>query len=358
VIRVMVVDDSPLVRKIVTDILSAQPDIGVCATAPSGELALHKLERSQPDVVTMDINMPGMGGLAAIRQIMGSRPTPVIVLSAFAHRGAEHTLQALEAGAVDFVLKPSVSISGGVAQVARELVEKIRQAAQIDLAPLAPPAPAAAEPRAEAPAPAPAPAPVALRPVEIVAIGASTGGPAALKVVLQSLPEDLPVGVVVVQHMPVLFTRPFAEHLDAICQVAVKEAEHGDEIVDGRVLVAPGDRHMTVTREGGRPRVLLNQDEPVGGHRPSVDVLVRSVAREYGCRAIGVIMTGMGKDGAQGIGELRDQGGYVIAQDSATSVVFGMNGEVVRRGAAHAVVPVSTIAGAILSRIQSPAAAG
>jgi len=352
----MVVDDSPLVRKIVTDILSAQPDIGVCATAPSGELALHKLERSQPDVVTMDISMPGMGGLAAIRQIMGSRPTPVIVLSAFAHRGAEHTLQALEAGAVDFVLKPSVSISGGVAQVARELVDKIRQAAQINLGLLAPPppAPGAADPRGEAAAPTPA----LLRPVEIVAIGASTGGPAALKVVLQSLPEDLPVGVVVVQHMPVLFTRPFAEHLDAICRVAVKEAEHGDEIVDGRVLVAPGDRHMTVTREGGRPRVLLNQDEPVGGHRPSVDVLVRSVAREYGCRAIGVIMTGMGKDGAQGIGELRDQGGYVIAQDSATSVVFGMNGEVVRRGAAHAVVPVSAIAGAILSRIHSPEAAG
>jgi len=356
VIRVMVVDDSPLVRKIVTDILSAQPDIGVCATAPSGELALHKLERSQPDVVTMDISMPGMGGLAAIRQIMGSRPTPVIVLSAFAHRGAEHTLQALEAGAVDFVLKPSVSISGGVAQVARELVDKIRQAAQINLGLLAPPppAPGASDPRGEAAAPTPA----LLRPVEIVAIGASTGGPAALKVVLQSLPEDLPVGVVVVQHMPVLFTRPFAEHLDAICRVAVKEAEHGDEIVDGRVLVAPGDRHMTVTREGGRPRVLLNQDEPVGGHRPSVDVLVRSVAREYGCRAIGVIMTGMGKDGAQGIGELRDQGGYVIAQDSATSVVFGMNGEVVRRGAAHAVVPVSAIAGAILSRIHSPEAAG
>ncbi len=158
--------------------------------------------------------------------------------------------------------------------------------------------------------------------------------------------------------MPVMFTKAFAEHLDSICQVAVKEAEHGDEIVDGRVLIAPGDRHMTVTRDGGRPRVLLSQEEPVGGHRPSVDVLMHSVAREYGCRAIGVIMTGMGKDGAQGIGELRDQGGYVIAQDSATSVVFGMNGEVVRRGSAHEVVPVSAIAGAILSRIHAPAAAG
>ncbi len=190
-----------------------------------------------------------------------------------------------------------------------------------------------------------------------MAVGASTGGPAALKVVLQELPEDLPVSVTIVQHMPPMFTKAFAEHLNGICRVKVKEAEDGDEIVDGRVLIAPGDHHMTVTRDGGRPRVLLNQNDLVSGHRPSVDVLMRSVAREYGCRAIGVIMTGMGKDGAQGIGELKEQGGYVIAQDSESSVVFGMNGEVVRRGHAHQVVPVSGIAGAIVSRIQAATAA-
>jgi two-component system chemotaxis response regulator CheB len=342
----MVVDDSALVRRIATDILTADPEITVVATAAQAEFALMKLDKEKPDVITLDLEMPGMGGLEAIRQIMATRPTPIIVLSAHAQRGAELTLQALDLGAVDFVLKPSTSLSGGIDTIARELTEKVKDAARIVFhAPVAP---------------VPAPA-VPARPVrsfgegtecELVAIGTSTGGPVALKTVLSMLPGDLPVGLVVVQHMPPVFTKAFAERLDSSCQLSVKEAENGDAILPGRVLLAPGNWHMTVSKFGTEPHVSLNQAENVNGHRPSVDILMHSVAMEYGSRAVGVIMTGMGKDGAEGLRELHRRGGHVIAQDKDSSVIYGMNREVVQNGSADDVVPVNDIAQRIVDLLK------
>ena len=373
--RVMVVDDSALVRRIVSDILSTDPDLEVVATAAQAEFALAKLEREKPDVITLDLEMPGMGGLEAIRHIMATRPTPIVVLSSHAQRGAERTLQALDLGAVDFVLKPSAGLSGGVTDVAAELTGKVKSAAKaassaartatrtgaaaMEAPPVAQPAsgaeraPYAAERAQYAAERAPYAAERAQYAAEIVAIGTSTGGPVALKTVLAMLPADLPVGVVVVQHMPAVFTRAFADRLDACCAVAVKEAEHGDLILPGRVLIAPGGWHMKVSRFGGEPRVLLDQNAAVNGHRPSVDVLVRSVAAEYGGSAVGVIMTGMGRDGADGLHGLRARGGHVIAQDRDTSVIYGMNREVIEGGDADEVAPVEQIAGRIVAALRA-----
>jgi two-component system chemotaxis response regulator CheB len=346
----MIVDDSPLVRKIATDILSADAEISVVATAAQGEFALQKLTRDLPDVITLDMEMPGMGGLATIRQIMALRPTPIIVMSAHAAKGADLTLQALELGAVDFVLKPSNSLSGGIPAISRELLEKVKNSSRIIVrAPQGlPQQPREPSPHPELPAGGPASrgrgGERANEKYDLIAIGTSTGGPVALKTVLSKLPAELPVGVVVVQHMPPVFTKAFADRLDACCSVRVKEAENGDLIVPGQVLLAPGNWHMTVTRFGAKPHVELTQEENVNGHRPSVDVLLHSVAQEYRGRAVGVIMTGMGKDGAQGMGELRRRGGHIIAQDKATSVVYGMNREVVQNGDADEVVSVEAIA--------------
>jgi two-component system, chemotaxis family, protein-glutamate methylesterase/glutaminase len=378
-IRVMVVDDSALVRRIATDILTSDPEIQVVATAAQAEFALPKLDKERPDVITLDMEMPGMGGLEAIRRIMATQPTPIIVLSAHAQKGAELTLQALDLGAVDFVLKPSTSLSGGIAAISAELIEKVKNASKITFAGARAPAvghpeaPSRSEPGAAArerpsqrsaapfqrePERSPLPSMAAVHgplPFDLIAIGTSTGGPVALKTVLQMLPGDIPVGVVVVQHMPPVFTKAFAERLDGCCAVEVKEAEHGDAIVPGRVLLAPGNWHMTVSRFGAEPRVQLNQNENVNGHRPSVDVLMHSVALEYGSKAVGVIMTGMGKDGADGLHALAKRGGHVIAQDKDSSVIFGMNREVVQAGDAHEVVPVDTIAVRIVEALRGNA---
>ena len=366
-IRVMVVDDSALVRKIASDVLSSDPEIVVAATASTAEIAIARLDRERPDVITLDLEMPGMGGLEAIRRIMSLRPTPIVVMSAHAKKGADLTIRALEAGAVDFVLKPSSSLSGGIPAIARELTEKVRDAARVvvglqgdtDIAPETAaetpyPAAVAAAPTVSPAAPA---CPLEAENCDLVAIGTSTGGPVALKTVLSRLPKDFPVGVVVVQHMPPVFTKAFAERLDACCAVRVKEAENGDPILPARVLIAPGNWHMTVSRLGGEPRVLLNQEDAINGHRPSVDALMRSVAREYGPRACGVIMTGMGRDGADGLHELRARGGRVIAQDKGTSVIYGMNKEVIQNGDAHEVAPVDQIASRLRDYVCGRAAA-
>ena len=356
-IRVMVVDDSPLVRKIATDILSSDPGIEVAATAATAEFALNKLERDRPDVITMDMEMPGMGGLEAIRQIMIRRPTPIIVLSAHARKGAELTLQALEAGAVEFVLKPTTSLSGGLDSVARELIEKVRGANGV----AAKPVQARTEgerlqvekPRRAARARSGRIHRKDRGGYELVSIGTSTGGPVALKTMLSQLPGDFSLPIVVIQHMPSVFTKAFAERLDSCCALSVKEAEDADSILPGRVLIAPGGYHMTVDRHNALPKVLLNRREPVSGHRPSVDVLMHSVAREYGPQAIGVIMTGMGKDGAAGIRELHQKGGYVIAQDRDSSVIFGMNREVIQNGHADKIARLDGIPDALMERTGS-----
>ncbi|UCF99981.1 MAG: chemotaxis response regulator protein-glutamate methylesterase [Spirochaetaceae bacterium] len=354
-IRVMVVDDSPLVRKIASDILNSDPQIEVIATAAKAEFALNKLERVRPDVITMDIEMPGIGGLAAIREIMRSRPVPTIVLSAHAKRGAELTLQALEAGAVDFMLKPTPSLSGGLDAVARELIEKVKSACSIDLKPTEESSKPEPERRRENRSERPAD--VLSSRFDLVAIGTSTGGPVALKSVLSVLPESFPLPIVVVQHMPPLFTKAFAERLNGTCVLDVKEAEDGDPILPGQVLIAPGNYHMVVLRNSREPLVGLNQRELVCGHRPSVDVLMHSVAKEYGSQAIAVIMTGMGRDGAAGIRELRKTGGYVVAQDKETSVIFGMNREVILNGDADAVVPLQRISDHLLDCVYERALA-
>ena len=351
-IRVMVVDDSPLVRKIATDILNSDPEIEVVATASTAEFALKKLSRVNPDVITMDIEMPGMGGIEAIRRIMSERPTPIVVLSAFAKRGAELTLQALESGAVDFILKPSFSMSGGINDISSELIEKVRNAARIEVSKI--------KDTLEG---------KHVRSVsysgivkktgndfkgsdyKIVAFGTSTGGPVALKEVLSKLPQNFPVGIVVVQHMPPVFTRAFAGRLDSICQLEVREAIDGDLILPGRVLIAPGDYHMTVLKDSDKSFVKLHKWDPVSGHRPSVDVLMHSVAREYGSSAIAVIMTGMGRDGAEGIKELKSRGGWIISQDRDSSVIFGMNGEVIKNGDADEIVPLNCIADSLIKKV-------
>lgn len=368
-IRVMIVDDSPLVRKIAGDILTAEPDIEVVATAATAEFALNKLERDRPDVVTMDIEMPGIGGLEAIRRIMVRRPTPVLVLSSHARKGADYTLQALEAGAIDFVLKPTSSLSGGLNQVARELKEKVRQAAQtpISMKQYSTPGetdsvdgtsthrrPAQADVSVKTAPPISRPAGAGR--IDIVAIGTSTGGPVALKTVLEGIPADFPLPVVVVQHMPPIFTKAFADRLDACSSLSVKEAEDGDPLLPGTALIAPGDYHMTVVRSFPQPHVSLSQSRQVSGHRPSVDVLMHSVAREYGSSAVGVIMTGMGKDGADGIRELHRRGGFIVAQDKDSSVIFGMNREVILNGDADAITPVHQMA-EILRRLAATYAA-
>ncbi len=354
-ITVMIVDDSPLVRKIAADILEDDPEVTVVATASSAEIALRKLAKFHPDVITMDIEMPGMGGLQAIREIMSKRPTPVIVLSAFAKRGAELTLQALENGAVDFIAKPTISLSGGLNEIARDLVEKIKHASRIKVEKLEISREQEEKSNlllleAKKERRRPAIKPGGSR--DIVAIGTSTGGPVALKTVLSKLPEDFPTGIVVVQHMPPVFTKAFADRLDSLCSISVREAKNGDEILPGRALIAPGDYHMTVTRFNTSPKVTLHRWEPVSGHRPSVDVLMHSVAREYGHHAIGVIMTGMGKDGAEGVKEMRKKGAHIIAQDKESSVIFGMNAEVVKNGDADEIISVYDIADSLIQQVE------
>jgi two-component system, chemotaxis family, protein-glutamate methylesterase/glutaminase len=343
-IRVLVVDDSPLARKVLSDVLSAVS--GVCvSTASNAEIALARLHSVRPHVITMDIEMPGMGGLEAIGRIMAERPTPIVVLSAFAQRGAELTLQALERGAVDFIPKPSASASGGIASIAAELAEKVVQASTIDIGSFLKRRGADGRSVREAHG---AQA-VLARPAErqldfdIVAIGTSTGGPPALKTVLSRIPAGFPTGIVIVQHMPPVFTKAFAERLDSQCAIRVAEARDGGIVLPGHAYIAPGDYHLRIVRTAEGPCATLDRAAPVNGHRPSVDVLMRAVAEQYGARSVAVIMTGMGKDGAEGIRELKRLGGRVIAQDKETSVIFGMNREVIQAGNANIVVPVEAI---------------
>ena len=355
-IKVMVIDDSPLVRKIASDILNIDPEIEVIATASSAEIALRRLESMKPDVITMDIEMPGMGGLAATKKIMSENPIPIIILSAFAKHGAELTLQALDNGAVDFIAKPEDSLSGGIGAIAKELIEKVKHVVKIRVGKIESGlTDRISEEDSVSEKRRPFNKSASLKETsdwDIIAIGTSTGGPVALKTVLRGFPEDLPVGIVVVQHMPPVFTKAFADRLNSICSIEVKEAQDGDLILPGRALIAPGDFHMTVTQYNTRPKIMLHKWAPVSGHRPSVDVLMHSIAREYAQRAIAVIMTGMGKDGSEGIAELKDKGGYIVAQDQESSVIFGMNREVIRNGDADEIVPVERIPKAILERVS------
>ena len=351
-IRVMVVDDSPLARKVTSEILEQDPGITVVATAASAEIALRKLEQLKPDVVTMDLEMPGIDGLEAIRRIMRNRPVPVVVLSAFAVDGADLTIRALEAGAVDFVTKPRAGRAAAIADIAAELKSAVIQASLIDPKPVKEISgsvqgfetlsmPASIGKRAETR-------------YEVVALGASAGGPVAVKEVLRRLPGHFPIGILIVLHMPPVFTAAYADRLDTLCALSVREAAAGDRLLPGTALLAPGNQHMSLERKGTEVRVRLERSEPVSGHRPSVDVLMSSVAEVFGARALGVIMTGMGRDGAGGIARMKERGGYVIAQDQASSTIFGMNRTVIENGDADEVVCLDSVAERIMRLCLSP----
>ncbi len=334
-ISVLVVDDSPVVRQVLSQLLTADPFIGEVDTAPSAGVALRKIRKRDPDVVTMDVEMPGTDGLAALEEIMATAPRPVIMVSAVTHEGAEKTLRALSIGAVDFIPKPGGPRSRDIAQIATELREKIRAVApsKAKLARRRPRPGPGAEPK---PPPAPRPAVKRVcrgRPLpHVVAVGASTGGTDAILQVLLRLPADFPVGVLVVQHMPEGFTRSFARRLDELCPLEVKEAANHDLVQPGRVLLAPGHSHMVLQRDDDMLFVELSRAPEVNGHRPSVDVLFDSVADVCQNRSVAVLLTGMGRDGASGMRRIHDAGALTMAQDQESCVVFGMPKVAIQEG--------------------------
>ncbi len=343
-IRALVVDDSAFMRKLIARILG-QGGVEVLGVARDGAEALRRVAELQPDVVTLDVEMPRMGGLEALRAIMRERPTPCIMLSAFTPRGAEATLQALEAGAFDFVQKPSGSISMDLERVAGELLGKIRAAHRVNLGLLAlrqPPPPAP-------PAPA-APDTAAVR--NVVVVACSTGGPRALSELIPALPGGLAASVLVVQHMSAGFTKSLAARLDGASALTVREAAEGELLANGRVLLAPGDWHMTLQVSPQGWRVALDQRPPQQGVRPAADPLFISAARAFGPRCLAVVMTGMGQDGTQGLRAVKAAGGSSLVQDEASCVVYGMPRHAIEAGLADTVAPLSGLAQAIVGHLQ------
>lgn len=347
-VRVLVVDDSAFMRKVLSDLLQSDPSITVIATARDGQDAVEKSVQLEPDVITLDIEMPKLDGYGALREIMARRPTPVVMVSSLTREGAEATVRALALGAVDFVAKPSGSISLNMHVAREELVAKVKAAAGAtpryrrvlgDLPPL----------RREARTARALPAEPGSLPRRLVVIGCSTGGPGALHQIIPKLPADLPAAVLVVQHMPAGFTRSLANRLDEISAIPVREAQEGDRLAAGLVLVAPGGYHMLVSECG---IVHLNQDAPLHGVRPAVDKTFESVVPLFQTRMVGVILTGMGYDGARGMVALKKQGGKTIAEDASTCVVYGMPKVVVEMGAADQVLPVHEIADAIVRMVR------
>jgi two-component system, chemotaxis family, protein-glutamate methylesterase/glutaminase len=345
-IRVLVVDDAVVARRLVADVLGGAPGIEVVGTASDGRLALAKLAATNPDVVILDVEMPVMDGMATLAAIRRERPRlPVIMFSTLTERGAAATLEALALGAADYVTKPASAGSAGLAmeRVREELIPKVR--AVTGRLPR-PGAAASAGPRVAWPARPP-------QQPEIVAVGTSTGGPNALAALLAALPADLGVPLVVVQHMPPVFTRLLAERLAGKCRLRVAEGVAGASLEPGQVWIAPGDHHMLVVREGTAVRLATNQDPQENSCRPAVDVLFRSVAAAYGGRGLAVVLTGMGQDGLRGCERLREAGGQVLAQDEASSVVWGMPGFVARAGLAERVLPLGQIADEIVRRVRA-----
>lgn len=345
-IRVLVVDDSALIRNLLTKILGEAEGIEVVGQAADPFIARDKIKALNPDVLTLDVEMPRMDGLTFLRNLMRLRPMPVVMVSTLTEQGAAVTLEALSLGAVDFVAKPKIDVSHCLEDYADELISKVRTAARVQVKPLvqlADPEPVYS-----------ADAVISATPGrhfqttdKIIAIGASTGGTEAIKDVLMGFPPDAP-GTVIAQHIPSGFSAAFADRLNRLVAVTVKEAEDGDQVLPGHVFIAPGDRHLLLTRSGARYVCRLCDGKPVNRHRPSVDVLFRSVLQSAGNNAVAAILTGMGADGAEGLLELRNGGVHTIAQDEASSVVWGMPGEAVKRGGAEEVLPLSKIAASLL----------
>jgi two-component system, chemotaxis family, protein-glutamate methylesterase/glutaminase len=352
-IKTLIVDDSALVRKLLTEMLSKDREIEIVGTAADPYAAREKIKQLNPDVITLDVEMPRMDGITFLENLMRLRPMPVVMVSSLTQHGAEITLRALELGAVDFVSKPKVDVAGSLVQYADELIAKIRMAAS-----------ARVNPRAAAPKPmlqkvderrsadAVLPAKVGHRVLRttdrVIAIGASTGGTEAIRELLEALPADAPA-VVISQHIPAAFSKPFAERVNRSSAMSVCEAQDGQYILPGHVYIAPGDRHLLVERDGARYRCRLSDGPHVNRHRPSVDVMFRSVAQNVGPNATGVILTGMGDDGARGLKEMLEAGAGTIAQDEASSVVWGMPGAAFKMGAAEHVLPLHRIPSQILA---------
>lgn len=335
-VRVLVVDDSALVRQILAKGLSMDPEIEVVGTASDPYIARDKILQLRPDVLTLDVEMPRMDGLEFLKKLMPQYPIPVIMVSALTQRGSQITLEALSSGAVDFVVKPAADVSRQLLGMMQELQKKVKMAATVDVSHWKNPEKVRRiikKVKSEA---------LAVTTDKVIAIGASTGGTEALRKVLMAMPSNTP-GTVIVQHMPAGFTKMFAKRLNELCEMEVKEAENNDRVMTGRVLVAPGDYHMQLIRSGGEYRIILKKGDPVCGHRPSVEVLFNSVAKSAGSNAIGVMLTGMGHDGADAMVAMRQAGARTMAQDEATSVVFGMPKEAYLRGGAEKLVPLDEI---------------
>lgn len=339
-IKVLIVDDSAVVRKILSTGLSKYPDIEVVGTAPDPFVARDKIVTLKPDVVTLDVEMPRMDGISFLQRLMAYYPLPVIMVSSLTQSGCETTLKALEVGAVDFVAKPTMDVSTSLNDVMDELAEKIRTSVRVKIKKKVLKTTDTKRPQTSHA--------LIKTTHKIVAIGASTGGTEALKEVLTQMPPNAP-GIVIVQHMPALFTKAFADRLNTLCAIRVSEAKDGESVVPGMALIAPGGYHMALNRSGARYYVTINQDPPVRRHRPSVEVLFESVAKYAGANAIGVIMTGMGDDGACGLLKMKEAGANTIAQDEESCVVFGMPKEAIKLGAAEKIVSLEKIPSAILS---------
>ncbi|HEX9111018.1 MAG TPA: chemotaxis response regulator protein-glutamate methylesterase [Terriglobales bacterium] len=341
-VRVFIVDDSAVTRRLLIEALASDPEIEVAGTAGNGTLALARIPEVQPDLITLDIEMPGMDGLATITEIRKLYPKlPVIMFSSLTERGAAATLDALARGASDYVTKPTNagSVEGARARARQELIPKIKSLCAV---------------RGKFPQPLPSPAVVPFRApvrIDIVAIGTSTGGPNALAELIPQFPADFPVPIVIVQHMPPLFTRLLADRLNRAARLTVQEGQEGNRVERGQVWIAPGDQHMTVARKGADVVLALTQYPPENFCRPAVDVLFRSVAQTYGANVLAVVLTGMGSDGTRGAHVIRDAGGEVIVQDEATSVVWGMPGSVVAASLADRICPLTNIVPEVVRRV-------
>ncbi len=345
-IKVLVVDDSAVVRQVLSQLLKADPNIEVLAAVADPLFAMERMKIQWPDVIVLDIEMPRMDGITFLHKIMELRPTPVVICSTLTERGAQTTFEALAAGAVEIVTKPRVGLKSFLEESRQDLIRAVKAAAKAQIKR------PALRVSSKAPTPGPlakpsTPSPQTLQTTErIVAIGTSTGGTQALELVLTRLTRVCP-GIVIVQHMPEKFTAAFANRLDTLCELEVREAQHGDRVIPGRALIAPGGRHMQVRRSGAQYYVDIVDGPPVNRHRPSVDVLFRSVAKAVGRSALGIILTGMGDDGARGLREMHDAGARTIAQDEQSCVVYGMPKEAVKLGAVDDIFPLSEVPGCI-----------
>jgi two-component system chemotaxis response regulator CheB len=354
-IRVLVVDDSASVRQTMKEILESDPELQVMATAGDPFMAVERIKEEKPDVITLDVEMPRMDGITFLQRLMAQCPIPVVICSTLTETGSETALAALEKGAVEIITKPKLGTKQFLEESRIRICDAVKSAARVSVKerPAVAPRPGLVAPKLTADAVLAKPPSNAMiqTTAKIVAVGASTGGTEALRVFLQALPLDAP-GIVIVQHMPEKFTAQFAERLNGICGITVQEAKDGDSVISGQALIAPGNRHTLLQRSGARYYVEIRDGPLVSRHRPSVDVLFRSTARYAGKNAVGVIMTGMGDDGARGMREMHDAGAWTIAQDEASSVVFGMPHEAIKMAGVDQILPLDRIASEIVSRCR------